>query len=293
VSCWGLACLTKPTVVPLAGICFLWVWWKKATPVRDILLAAALAIIMLLPQAVRSKVALGFVAPFGNPWLTRIQLRCGARIVFFNIKTYAVGGTGERLQTKDADMQFGSPSCFIRPLEPLSHWAMRRAWGDSKAWITIDASHGERDWKAAYNRYNDDRDEWLEQWRENIILFFFAPSWPESSVPVWDGLLEYHSRWIWAPLILFVFVCNVREFWQRRFQLVPIATTIFTLVLAFQNLLIMEGRYRKVVEPLLLMNLVWVIASMGKKDAEGADGLGASEPRLASASLATGSSASG
>jgi hypothetical protein len=37
---------------------------------------------------------------------------------------------------------------------------------------------------------------------------------------------------------------------------------VLTLVLALQNVIISEGRYRKPVEPLLLLNLVWVL---GKK----------------------------
>ncbi len=34
-----------------------------------------MVVVMLIPQAIRSKVELGFVAPFGNPWLTQIQFR--------------------------------------------------------------------------------------------------------------------------------------------------------------------------------------------------------------------------
>jgi hypothetical protein len=160
----------------------------------------------------------------------------------------------------DINLVFASPSCFIRPLEPVSSWAMRRAIGDSKAYITINGSYGERDWKAAYEQYNHDPDEWLAQWRENIILFFFAPSWPETGTSEWDGHLEYRTRWIWAPLILFLFVCNAREFARRRFDLIPVAVTLFTLVMALQNAVLTEGRYRKPVEPVLLLNLVWVLS---------------------------------
>jgi len=261
--CWTLACLTKTTVLPLAGVCFLWVWWKKSTPARDILLAAALVLVMLVPQAARTKVDLGFVAPFGNPWMPRIYLRAGARTLHMNIR--APAGQRERLNLKDTDVEFGSPSAYIRPLAPLSHWAMRRAWGDSQAWIDIDSTYGERDWKAAYDRYNHDPGAWLAQWRENIILFFFAPSWPESAWGGWDGNLETSSRWIWAPLILFVLVCNLRDFLRRRFQLLPVATTLLTLFLALQNLATIEGRYRKAVEPLLLMNFVWIVAGVSKR----------------------------
>lgn len=255
---WTLTCLTKPTLGPLAVICFLWVWWKKRTPLRDIAIAVVMGFLMLLPQAIRSKAELGFYAPFGNPWLTRIELRCGARMIYFHF--YASHGILHLTPSvQDGDLVFGSPSCFIRPLEPLSHWAMRRAWGDSKATVVINSEHGERDWKDAYDRYNHDPQEWLAQWRENIILFLFAPSWPESAVGEWDSHLEYRARWMWAPLILVVFVCNGRQFLRRRFDLIPVAVTLFTLIVGLQNVLITEGRYRKPVEPLLLLNLVWVV----------------------------------
>ena len=250
VISWTLASLTKPTVVPLAGICFLWVWWKKSTSLRQVGMGAAIALLLLIPQAVRSKVELGFFAPFGNSWLTRIQLRCGTRMIYFR---YYLPAGGE------ANMAFGSPSAFIRLLEPLSHWAMRRAWGDSKTYVTINGAHGERDWKEAYERFNHNRQDWLTQWRENIILFLFSPSWPETAAGEWDGHFEYRGRWLWAPLILLVLGLNARGFLHRRFDLIPVAVTLFTLFMALQNLVIMEGRYRKPVEPLLLLNVVWVL----------------------------------
>jgi hypothetical protein len=257
---WTLASLTKPTVVPLAAVCFLWSWWKKSTPLRDIAAGAVLAIIMLVPQAIRSKIELGFVAPFGNPWLTRIIHRSGARATYFHYYPPSDEPGHLKLSVTEINMSFGSPSAFTRPLEPVSHWAMRRAYGDSKAYVTIDGSYGERDWKAAYEQYNHDPDEWLAQWRENIILFFFAPSWPETGAGEWDGHLEYRTRWIWAPLILFVFIGNAREFAHRRFDLIPVAVTVFTLVMALQNAVLTEGRYRKPVEPVLLLNAVWILS---------------------------------
>jgi hypothetical protein len=262
---WTLASLTKPTIVPLAGICFLWVWWKKSTSLRQIAMGAALALVLLAPQAIRSKIELGFFAPFGNPWLTRIELRCGARTIYFHYSAPRGRGRLLNINGSDGEFVFGSPSCYIRPLEPLSHWAMRRAWGDTKAEVTIDASHGERDWKNAYDFFNQDRGEWLAQWRENIILFFFTPSWPESAAGEWDGHLDYWSRWLWAPLILVVLVGNVREFVHRRCDVIPVAVTLFTVFMALQNVVITEGRYRKPVEPLLLLNLVWIF---GRKEAK-------------------------
>ena len=260
VFCWTVACLTKPTVVPLAGVCFLWVWWKRKTPLRQLAVGAAMAVVMLIPQGLRTKAELGFVAPFGNPWLARLQLVSGTKMVVFSFDAPSKGLFHSNQEVRHLGFEFGSPSAFIRPLEPLSPWFIRRALGNTSASVAINADYGERDWKAACDRFARDRDEWLAEWRENMILFLFAPSWPESSIKLWDGHLEYWCRWMWAPLILLVFVLNVREFANRRFDLIPVATIVFTLAIMLQNVILIEGRYRKPVEPMLLLNLVWVLS---------------------------------
>lgn len=261
VFSWTLACLTKPTVLPLAAICLLWMLWKKTPSLRQIAWASALALVMLIPSSVRNYIQLGFVAPLGNSWLTRIQLRCGAKRLDLDFYTRAVPAVGYHPELAKHSGEAISPSCWIRPLEPLSDWAIRRAWGDSKVLIVVDAAYGERDWKAAYARYTPDADEWLAQWRENIILFFFAPSYPETLEPLWDTYLEYLGRWLWAPLILVIFLGNARQFLRGTFDFIPVAVTLYTAGFALQNIVIMEGRYRKPVEPLLLLNLVWLLCS--------------------------------
>ncbi len=257
---WTLACLTKPTVLPLAGICVAWSCWKRLPRLRDLAAAIALAFVLLLPQMVRTEIALGFVAPFGNPWLVKIQHRAGVKTLYVNFYTHPnkyIHVQGLPLYR----MFFSSPSAFIEPLQPVSGWAIRRAAGNSTLTISIDSAYGARDWERAYASLNVGADEWLAQWRENIVLFFFAPSFPESSVPEWDGRMEYEARWMWAPLIVFVLLANFRDFLRRRIALIPVAVTLFTLFLALQNSATFEGRYRKPLEPLLMMNLVWIVVA--------------------------------
>jgi hypothetical protein len=265
VFCWAVACLTKPTVIPIAGVCLLWTFWKKRPSWRALAIGAVIGIVMLIPQAVRTKAKLGFYAPFGNPWLAKIIHRDGARLTYFHYYANPYKEIGPKRQALDGEMFFGSPSCGIQPLLPLSPWAIRRARVDSKAMVIIDFSAGERDWKSAYESFNHDPSERMAQWRENIILFLFAPSWPESAIGQWDGHLEYGARWMWAPLIVIVLLFNLLEFLQRRFDLIPIGVTVLTLVLMLQNEILMEGRYRKPVEPLLLLNLVWLVVSWRKR----------------------------
>ena len=263
VACWTLASLTKPTLVPVAGICFLWSWWKRRPPIRDLALAAAVAIVMLTPSAIHSNVTLGFVAPFGNPWLTKLMLRSGARTTF--VRFYFHHKDGERTdgQRKSAEMLFSSPSANMLPLAPFSSWGIQRSFGNSAVRFVIDSAHGERDWKAGYEEYNHDPSRWWAQWRENVVLFFFSPSWPEFAFGGWPAKAENWFRWLWAPLMLLVVALNFREFVHRRLDLIPLAVTVFTLLMAFQNAVLMEGRYRKPVEPLLWLNLVWVIGRNG------------------------------
>ena len=258
---WTLACLTKPTIIPLAGVCVLWSCWKKAVLLRDLAVAAVLAAVLLVPQAIRSKVQLGFVAPFGNPWLTKIQHRSGARTIYVYFYTHASELFHFKTSAYEYGMYFRSPSCSMQPLSPFSSWSIRRSLQDSKVTVIVHAENGARDWANAYAGLNVGAKEWLAQWGENIVLFFFAPSWPESAVHQWDDWLAYITRWMWAPLIVIVLGCNFRQFLHRRFELIPVAVTVFTLFLAFQNVVTAEGRYRKPLEPLLLLNLVWVLGS--------------------------------
>jgi hypothetical protein len=257
VVVWTAACLTKPTVFPLALICLVWGGWKKSPSLRDIALATGVVVVLLLPQTLRTEVALGFAAPFGNPWLVKIQHRSGAKTLYVNFYTHQNRFVHVEAQPL-YQMFFRSPSTSVQPLQPLSDWSMRRAHGDSHLTISIDSAYGARDWKRAYASLNVSRKEWVSQWGENIVLFLFAPSFPESVVPEWDGRLEYATRWMWAPLIALVLILNLRHFVNRRFGLIPVAVTLFALFLGLQNSATFEGRYRKPLEPLLLLNLVWI-----------------------------------
>lgn len=251
VVCWMLACLTKVTVVPLALLCLLWIWFKGPRKIVFGVIALGISILMLLPNSIRTYTQLGFVAPFGNPWLTKIQHRSGARKIEISFQGGRWG--------------FISPSCVIYPLDPLSKWTMRRAFENSTVKVVVSAKNGEKDWKDACQHLGVGWREWMSQWEENIILFLFAPSWPDCNTGEWDGWLAVMSRWMWAPVIFFVLDCNIRDFLRRRFALLPVATTAFVLFLMFQNVATSEGRYRKPLEPLLLMNLVWVVSPRTKK----------------------------
>jgi hypothetical protein len=261
---WTLGSLTKTTLVPLAAVCVVWACWKKLPSIRTVFAGVVLVVVLLIPQAVRTKLQLGFVAPFGNPWFTKIQHRSGAKTLVVNFSSHA----NELFHTHSntLHLQASSPSANTMPLWPLSDWTMRRSNANQTVTISIDSAHGSEDWKRAYAEHDVGWSDWLLQLRENVVLFAFAPSWPESAIPEWDGKLELYGRWLWAPLVVVILVCNIRDFLRRRYALIPVAVTLYTLFLALQNVVTFEGRYRKPLEPLLLLNLIWVFVAWSKRD---------------------------
>ncbi|MEI9896997.1 MAG: glycosyltransferase family 39 protein [Chthoniobacter sp.] len=243
---WTLCVLTKPTALPLAVTCLGYAWWRKSRSPGDAGIAIGIAVALLLPNAFRSDRVLHFPAPLGNAWITKIQHLSGARTI--------------EIHWKRGKWFFSSPSCYVRPLEPLSSWMITRAGADSRIIVDINPEYGARDWEVAHSLISVGLGERITQLSENLLLFLFAPSWPDCNLWEIDGWWSYIGRWMWAPLIFFLLSCNLLEFRAGRFDLVPVATTVFTLFLGLQNFATMEGRYRKPLEPLLLLNVAWVVS---------------------------------
>ena len=44
--------------------------------------------------------------------------------------------------------------------------------------VYIDSQYGARDWKNAYGSLQVSVEEWFSQLGENMVLFFFSPSYP-------------------------------------------------------------------------------------------------------------------
>ena len=147
------------------------------------------------------------------------------------------------------------------PALAVDSWGIRRGFTSTVTTVTASYEHGSEDWSNAFKALNVTRDEWLTQWRENILVMLFAPSWPESNSQQSDSRLEFYSRWIWAPLICFVLTGNLLVLVRGRVELIPIAVSLTTLAIVLQNVITAEGRYRKPIEPLLLLNLVWLIVN--------------------------------
>ena len=74
------------------------------------------------------------------------------------------------------------------------------------------------------------------------------------------------SRWLWLPAVAWVIVAAV----QRRFHgsgwLLPCAALLTLLLLTQEHEAIMEGRYRKPVEPIFLAAIVLSLRARAAAD---------------------------
>jgi hypothetical protein len=242
---WSFAVMAKPTVAPLAVACMGVVWWQNGRDWRLVVWGVAMATVIVIPNCLRSNTILGFPAPFGNPWLVRIQYMSEA-------KTIRIDWNGKYYY------QFSSPSCYIAPLAPLSNWGIRKALNDDVVLVTADAGNGNTDWREVFEREKigplDMR--WWNQKVENMILLFFAPSWPDSSFLEVSGYLNYLSRWIWAPLIWLTLYAGIEVILaQKKVDFLMTGFLALPIFLLFQNSAIIEGRYRKPLEPVMILCL--------------------------------------
>ena len=250
-SVWTLAILTKAQAIPIALICWGYALWPLPRKLPAVGFSLCILFLLALPNAVRSKEILGYFAPFGSGYIACIMHESGA--------------THTRFETKRGSWRFSSPSCYIEPLEPINRWRIKRGVIEVNHEVRVDLSRGRHDWVNALSAAHRTPWEWCVHGWENVILFLFAPSWPDSGRDHLSGWLNHHSRWLWAPLLFQVVVGNFSLFLRRQFDPIPVATSVILLFLMFQNSFTMEGRYRKPLEPLLILNVIWLWSPAGKK----------------------------
>ena len=241
---WTLAILTKAQAIPLAAVFGVYAFGLVRGKVRALVLALVIFGLMLAPNAFRSKGVLGFYAPLGSGYIARIMHESGAMHTrfFLNSGTWI----------------YSSPSCYVAPLDPLNGWRIERGVAGTTHKVHIDLARGRDDWEAALaDAKRPARGKWQHAW-ENVVLFLFAPSWPDSGQDYLMGWLNYHSRWIWAPIVFHVLIGNLSIFWRRLFPVIPVATSVMIALLMFQNSVTMEGRYRKPLEAMLVLNALWL-----------------------------------
>jgi hypothetical protein len=255
---WTASCLTKMTVVPLAGISLGVLIALQPAKKRRLAIVAGLLLVCAVPLGYRAYKILGIWAPFGYPLHNRIYMASGAETL--DIQVFK-----ENRLFKN--YRFTSASTQVEPFQPLWNWRSSRT---GICQIQVHLDNGARDWEAALKQSRAPLGRRLRMQLENAVFTLWGPSWPDMDRRRFWEWLTYHSRWIWALLLGGVILMNAAVFRkERRIPLLPLLTVVGWLMILLQPVAPAEGRYRKPFEGLLIGNALWLAAGRGPSRGKG------------------------
>lgn len=243
ICCWVLACYTRSMMIPLAGA-FIWYLLYKIPQKRWQMAGFTLLITVLiaLPAGWHSWQKLNVFAPFGFRQLNEFYFYTGSK--------------NFEIDTEQGVYGFSSPSFYYPVGMPFFEYESCRI--EQKITGYIDTRHGLRDWDSTLDKVKALYD-WDKFWcglRENFVFLIAGNSWPDSAVQwgySWIYYLNFHLRWMWAPMMLMLLA--KAPFVRRREEehLILCCALGLMLLLLFQMTVMNEGRYRKPVEILLML----------------------------------------
>jgi hypothetical protein len=238
---WLAASFTRIVVLPIALLCLAWLWMLQARKLRALLLAVCMSAAIAIPAGLHGRIALHYFAPLGNLYLNEIYhagLRKNIQISFGPQGTFG----------------FGSPSYYNPTFYPFSDWSTAR---QGTYEFSVDTSHGRADWIRELERAR--AQPGAQRWRdfaENLCFLFFGVSWPDDDLSTLLGTMTVWSRWLFLPAVLWTAVAAAQGRFRGCEWLLPLCALLSLSLLVVQREGIMEGRYRKPLEPIFLAAIV-------------------------------------
>ena len=234
---WLAAGFTRTVALPMALLCLLCIWLPQPRRLAKAAIGVLLLLILLVPAGLHGRVNLGYFAPFGNGYLNPIYQASGNKVINIDL-----GPKGR--------YEFGSPSFYNPTFYPWSDWLTDRSGTVS---IAVDLEQGRAGWIAEKKRVEQQREfSALRGYWENFLYLSFGQSWPDNDRSYLTGWLTVWTRWIWLPLVLVLAIGAARGRFQGREWLLPLCGLGMFLYFMVQQQGVMEGRYRKPLDPILV-----------------------------------------
>jgi hypothetical protein len=251
---WAGAAFTRPLAAPLALLSLSSLWLTSPQKPRRALIGVLALAALAVPAAWHSRAVLGFMAPLGNFYLNEIYAASGNSVI-----TVDAGAAGS--------YWFSSPSFHYRPFYPFSNWMSARSGNFA---FHVDPRRGRADWQHERLRALAQRSFGRARQRgEDLVFLLFGQSWPDCDLNALSGAWSVWGRWLWLPLLCAAVWGVARRRPHGWEWLLPACGLGAFLLLALQSEGVMEGRFRKPVEPILLAALV-VMLYRGQSSTRGA-----------------------
>jgi hypothetical protein len=253
--CWVLAMFTKQTLIPVALLGLGYALYSQPQKWRSCTIAAALFVVAAVPAGLQSMQAIHIVAPFGftdMQLIARKSLRTGYEL---HLTDSSNGGF---------QSFWWRPEAFLaNPFDPIDHYKVKR---ENEAYIvSLDLAEGQSAWNKVISELNQNRswEDIAHEYEENVVYLLLAPSWPDARIFYGDTLqrANAHLRWLWLPM--FIFLIAYAPFARMEPPKMWILLVAFCLTWLFllQDVTIIEGRYRKLIEPFLILSVYYMAQS--------------------------------
>lgn len=248
VFAWELTLLTRSVILPVMLLSIFLVF--RALP-RGMRLAPALSsliisVLIFTASARHSYKYFETYSPLGHDGKF-------ALIYFLSDKlTYQINYRNE------LSYWFGSPTFGLPTFYPFSNWITSRQEGMFSFSFSPE-EHGKDIDRVISGLFQENFWKIPRLVGENVLFLLFSYSWPESGTENFFRLSALWSRWIWAPLIVFSFFSSISLIRRGDRSFVPIFTAVFILALFGAQLALMEGRYRKPLEPVVILATLYAI----------------------------------
>ena len=150
-----------------------------------------------------------------------------------------------------------------QPFAPLSDWKSSRTGTVN---VAVDFTRGTQDWELALQQ---NALTGAARWKlraENIAYLFQGNSWPDNNSEYFMGRLANLSRWLWFPFFTAVIVISAWK-WRCCLEkpLIPLLIAAWFFFQAWLLISVNEGRYRKPVEGLLVVQACLLVEYVGRK----------------------------
>ncbi len=249
---WGLSITVKPTV----AICFLiivvWqlrsVWRDKPSKMAAVFclqLAGVLTIYSMVPLRNVEFFHTFSLTPGFFPY-NQIYYASGKQSLYGRAVYTGTDGS-----TDHADFVILSPvlNPESRPFAPFNNWRSIRTGQQD---VQIDFRN-----RQSCPKIDCPLSTRLHLTAENWLFFFLSKSWPDDQENNWSCWAENCMRWLWMPLSMVTFYVAWRE---RIFSLPVILAFALTAFFLIQQSWVLEGRYRKPWEGLIIVACLDVMA---------------------------------